>query len=186
MPCGTLPFLLDIDVTEACVSGFGFKVAELAPGRDLPAETGLLGNVVLRFGGVSRGKSGGTTSSWGRELRPFNGPVDKEAVVGDGDGNKWRRVGVEGREGDREDEGCEFAGLQVGLDCLLLSAGEGALEGVEGRNGVEDLIADGEPIMGEDGLFLRMDEDLFEELVLSIELEMVGRLTELLLVAGLD
>lgn len=67
-----------------------------------------------------------------------------------------------------------------------MSAGEGALEGVEGRNGVEDLIADGEPIMGEDGLFLRMDEDLFEELVLRIELEMVGRLTELLLVAGLD
>ena len=31
------------------------------PGRDLPAETGLSGKVVLRFGGVSRGKSGGTT-----------------------------------------------------------------------------------------------------------------------------
>ena len=29
-------------------------------GRDLPAEIGLSGNVILRFGGVSREKSGGT------------------------------------------------------------------------------------------------------------------------------
>lgn len=31
-----------------------------APGLDLPADTGLSGRLVLRFGGVSRGKSGGT------------------------------------------------------------------------------------------------------------------------------
>lgn len=51
--------LLDI-LAVAVVSEFPF--AETAePGRDLPAETGLSGKVVLRFGGVSRGKSGGTT-----------------------------------------------------------------------------------------------------------------------------
>ena len=33
---------------------------EAGVGRDLPAEIGRSGNVVRRFGGVSRGKSGGT------------------------------------------------------------------------------------------------------------------------------
>lgn len=51
--------LLDIfDV--AVLSEFPFTET-VEPGRDLPAETGLSGKVVLRFGGVSRGKSGGTT-----------------------------------------------------------------------------------------------------------------------------
>lgn len=83
-------------------SEFPLKVTA-TPGRDLPAETGLSGNVVLRFGGVSREKSGGTTG-WGErrgrglgelgrdggaELRPFNEvrPDEvEEPVVGDGDG----------------------------------------------------------------------------------------------------
>jgi len=53
--------LLDMVVTTGvCISEFGFRVTA-EPGRDLPAETGLSeGSVVLRFGGVSRGKSGGT------------------------------------------------------------------------------------------------------------------------------
>lgn len=46
--------------TELLVSWFDFTVAE-PPGLDLPAEIGLLGKVVLRFDGVSRGKSGRTT-----------------------------------------------------------------------------------------------------------------------------
>lgn len=46
--------------TELVVSWFAFIPTE-TPGLDLPAETGLSGKVVLRFGGVSRGKSGGTT-----------------------------------------------------------------------------------------------------------------------------
>lgn len=49
------------------VSGLLF-VTE-APGRDLPAESGLSGKVVLRFGGVSRGKSGGTTGCCGDRIR---------------------------------------------------------------------------------------------------------------------
>lgn len=41
--------------------GSGLPLTDAAGvGRDLPAEIGLSGNVVLRFGGVSRGKSGGT------------------------------------------------------------------------------------------------------------------------------
>ena len=47
-------------LTGATVSEFPFG-ATTAPGLDLPAEIGLSGKVVLRFGGVSRGKSGGTT-----------------------------------------------------------------------------------------------------------------------------
>lgn len=105
-----------------------------APGRDLPAETGLSGNVVLRFGGVSRGKSGGTTGCGGgrtrglgelgledgAELRPFieMRPVEvEELVVGDGDdrdGIELLRVGVEGRDNDRvggADGECKFAGI---------------------------------------------------------------------------
>lgn len=100
-----------------------------APGRDLPAETGLSGNVVLRFGGVSRGKSGGTTGCGGgrtrglgelaldvgAELRPFNGtrPAEFDDGDGDGDGSELLRVGVEGRDNDRVDGAdgeCKFAG----------------------------------------------------------------------------
>lgn len=104
----------------------------LAPGRDLPAETGLSGNVVLRFGGVSRGKSDGTTG-WGggrirglgelgredgAELRPFNEtrPAEVEELVteeGERDGIELLRVGVEGRDKDRVDGAdgeCKFAG----------------------------------------------------------------------------
>lgn len=46
--------------TELVVSWFAFMVTELT-GLDLPAETGLSGKVVLRFAGVSTGKSGGMT-----------------------------------------------------------------------------------------------------------------------------
>lgn len=53
----------------AGASEFPFTVAA-APGRDLPAETGLsAGKVVLRFGGVSRGKSGGTIGCGGGRTR---------------------------------------------------------------------------------------------------------------------
>lgn len=103
-----------------------------APGRDLPAETGLSGKVVLRFGGVSRGKSGGTIGCGGgltrglgelgldegAELRPFNETrlAEVEELVGDGDkdGIELLRVGVEGRDSDRVDEAdgeCKFAGM---------------------------------------------------------------------------
>ena len=58
--------LLDI-FTELGLSGLAFDVRE-APGLDLPAETGLSGNAVLRLGGVSSGKSGGITGCCDRTL----------------------------------------------------------------------------------------------------------------------
>lgn len=167
------------------VSEFGFEGRVTAePGRDLPAETGLsAGNVVLRFGGVSRGKSGGKIG-WclGDELRPTR------VAGGDGDGSEWRRVGVEGRESDREV--CEFAGMddddddglevELGVDDLetcgrgvlvlfVIVSVDDELVGLESERGstilggvddvvverevgVEDLAADGERVMGEDGL----------------------------------
>lgn len=146
-------------------SEFPFKVAT-TPGRDLPAETGLSGIVVLRFGGVSRGKSGGTTGlgggrarglgelgrDGGAELRPFNEirPDEVEVpVIGDGDGAELRRVGVEGRESglaDGTDGECKLAGkcgLEEGVEglklceALLLSAIELVLV-VRTLDGVED------------------------------------------------
>lgn len=151
--------LLDM-LTGACISEFGFEGrVTTAPGRDLPAETGLsAGNVVLRFGGVSRGKSGGTTGR-GR--------------------SEWRRVGVEGREGDREVadwdglEPCDVLVLLMSIDDELvglgIERGSSTLGGVGvdvdvdvvREVGVEGLAADGERVMGEDGLVLRMEEDLF-------------------------
>ena len=174
--------LLDMVTTGVCISELGFKgrVTTAAPGRDLPAETGLsAGSVVLRFGGVSSGKSGGTIG-----LRATR------VAEGNGDGREWRREGVEGREGEREvaDGRCKLAGrvgleIELGVDgleacdvlVLLVSVNELVELGSErGRSalggvgvvvwrevGVEGLAADGDRVMGEDGLVLRMEEDLF-------------------------
>ena len=165
--------LLDM-LTGACISEFGFEGrVTTAPGRDLPAETGLsAGNVVLRFGGVSRGKSGGTTG-WRRGvagLRPTR------VTEGDGDGSEWRRVGVEGRKVAGMDgfevelgvdglEPCDVLVLLVSVDDVLVGLGNergsSTLGGVDvdvvREVGVESLAA----VMGEDGLVLRMEEDLF-------------------------
>lgn len=173
--------LLDM-LTGACISEFGFEGrVTTAPGRDLPAETGLsAGNVVLRFGGVSRGKSGGTTG-WRRGvagLRPTR------VTEGDGDGSEWRRVGVEGRKVAGMDgfevelgvdglEPCDVLVLLMSIDDELvglgIERGSSTLGGVGvdvdvdvvREVGVEGLAADGERVMGEDGLVLRMEEDLF-------------------------
>lgn len=64
----SLPLVVTGDA-DCLRSGFGFTgpdastfllAARPVPGLDLPAETGRSGIVVRRFGGVSRGKSGGT------------------------------------------------------------------------------------------------------------------------------
>jgi len=177
--------LLDTVTTGVCISELGFKGrVATAPGRDLPAETGLSeGNVVLRFGGVSREKSGGTIS-WGRGVAELRAT---RVADGNGDGREWRREGVEGREGDLEvaDGECKLAGMdglgvELGVEgletcdvlVLLVSVvelgnerGKSALGGVGvvvwREVGVEDLAADGERVMGEDGLVLWMEEDLF-------------------------
>lgn len=60
-------------------SGFPFIVTA-APGLDLPADSGLSGKVVLRFGGVSSGKSGRNT---GKGLEGTPGPGDLSRDVED-------------------------------------------------------------------------------------------------------
>lgn len=149
--------------TAAGVSNFPFTTTA-APGRDLPAEIGLSGKVVLRFGGVSRGKSrgiigcgGGRTRGLGElgldvgaGLRPFERrPAEGEGLdAGDKEGNECRRVGVDGREGVRAAGELKFAGicgLELGVEGLELATDRGlsmeelvgterVLEGVEGRD----------------------------------------------------
>lgn len=144
---------------------FTFDI-RLAPGLDLPAETGLSDNDVLRLGGVSSGKSGGITGccdrilglgELGRDVDVWLRPLDiTRPVVTDmlGAGveldDGLRRVGVDGREFDRVTGKLELAGicdLELGVeglefcDCRVLSLeetvdAERALEGVEDRDGV--------------------------------------------------
>ena len=107
------------------VSMFPFTVTA-TPGLDLPAEIGLSGKVVRRFGGVSSGKSGRTIGCGGGRtrglgelgrdvgaaLRPFEGmrPTEGEGpVVGDREGAGLRLVGVDGRETDRTAGEFKFA-----------------------------------------------------------------------------
>lgn len=144
---GSLSLPLDT-VGDACllgaftwptVSEFAF-VFIAAPGRDLPAESGLSGKVVLRFGGVSREKSGGITGCWGARgrgpgelgldggpgTRPFEviRPADVEVPEeGNAEGAEFRRVGVDGRELDRVADIFmleETCGLEFGVEGLEL------------------------------------------------------------------
>lgn len=116
-----------------------------APGRDLPAESGRSGKVVLRLGGVSREKSGGTIGCWGDRsrglgelgldagapLRPFESTRPLEIDVpadGDGEGAELLRVGVDGRELDRGVVELIFAaicGLELGVEGLEFCDGRG-------------------------------------------------------------
>lgn len=145
------------------VSEFPFIVM-VAPGRDLPAERGLSGKVVLRFGGVSREKSGRTIGCGefltrglgelgredGAELRPFDitraeegdGPADRDKeAAGD------LRVGVDGRELDRAAGELKFArscGLELGVV---------GLEFGDGRDlSIEELVRLGRALEGVEGL----------------------------------
>lgn len=167
-------------LTELGLSVVTFDVRE-APGLDLPAETGLSGNVVLRLGGVSRGKSGGITGcsdrilglgELGRDVDVWLRPLDRTRPVGgDSVDTGFLLVGVDGREFDRavgkfklagicgRELGVEGRELWVGRD-LSLEETEGDdrdLEGVEDREedvrveGVEGLEVD-EERAGEDGL----------------------------------
>lgn len=148
-------------------STFPFTVTA-TPGLDLPAESGLSGNVVRRFGGVSREKSGRiigcggglirVLGELGRDdvtaVRPFDGtrPTEAEgaaagdkegAAAGDERGAEFRRVGVEGREADLVAGLLKFAeiwGLEVGV------------EGLEFWDGLvlsmEELVSDGRALEG--------------------------------------
>lgn len=149
-------------VVELVVSVFPFKV-RAAPGLDLPADGGLSGKVVRRFGGVSSGKSGGTIGcGWGRTRGPGElgretearfclarvRPLEAEGpVTGDIDGAGFRRVGVEGLDVDRlpiEFVLAETCGLEIGVEGLEFWDDLGfSVEGMLGAGwtlqGVEDL-----------------------------------------------
>lgn len=111
---------------EPAASGFPFTVTDT--GLDLPADTDLSGGkVVLRFDSVSRGKSGGTTGCCGGrtrglgefvrdagpEVRPFDitRPTEVDGLTaGVMEETGFRRVGVNGREFDRDAVEFKFAG----------------------------------------------------------------------------
>lgn len=124
-------------------SGLAFPVLLPASGLDLPADSGLSGRVVLRLGGVSRGKSASTIGCCGvvRTLGPGELGLDNEGVVRPFDAARppeildpdvaevdgLRRVGVEGREFGLEaivfGEFAKSCGLEVGVDGLELRDG---------------------------------------------------------------
>ncbi|KAL5974842.1 hypothetical protein ACLOJK_031514, partial [Asimina triloba] len=195
---GSLP--LAITGEDDCLRG-GFagpaasafeRAVRALPGRDLPAEIGRSGKVVLRFGGASSGKSGGTIGCGGArgrgpgeagrdagtELLLFMGGArpteDERPVTGDEAGVTVRRVGVDGRELDRTTGEVKFAGIcgwLVGVEDLRLG---------EGRIFSLVVVTDGRVLAGVDDRTgvgrVVMDEDLAAE----------GRVERLLGVDGLE
>lgn len=154
---------------DDCLRGFSTLGVSTFPlvvtegfGLDLPADRGLSGRVVRRFGGVSSEKSGGTIGCEGRRtwglgelgreteaaVRPLvtERPVGVEDLTaGDNEGVTVRRVGVEGLEVDRTAGVFKFPdiwGREVGVEGLELWVGLEvlgawrALEGVEGLDTV--------------------------------------------------
>lgn len=167
LPEGSVSLPL-LTMGDDCLRGFATLGASAFPlvvtegfGLDLPADRGLSGRVVRRFGGVSSEKSGGTIGcdgrrAWGlgelgreREaaVRPLvtGRPAGVEDLdAGDNEGVIVRRVGVEGLEVGLEgvlkfpdiwgrDVGVEGLELWVGLEVL---GAWRALEGVEGLDTV--------------------------------------------------
>lgn len=167
LPEGSISLPL-LTMGDDCLRGFATLGASAFPlvvtegfGLDLPADRGLSGRVVRRFGGVSSEKSGGTIGcdgrrTWGlgelgreREaaVRPLvtGRPAGVEDLdAGDNEGVIVRRVGVEGLEVGLEgvlkfpdiwgrDVGVEGLELWVGLEVL---GAWRALEGVEGLDTV--------------------------------------------------
>lgn len=104
----------------------------VAPGRDLPADIGLSGKVVRRFGGASSEKSGRTIGcGGGRTREPGELGRDPGVVVlrtfeidgpdGEGEGAEFRRAGVDGLEADQVDGEFKFGenwDLEVGVEGL--------------------------------------------------------------------
>lgn len=165
-----------VTIGDDCLLAVLPFVVMAAPGLDLLAERGLSGKVVLRFGGVSCGKSGGTMGCGGGRtrglgelgldvgpaLRPFEDnerPAEGEEVE---EGVGLLRVGVDGLEDGRMADGVGVDGLEL-FDGLVVLSPEAVvvdgrlLEGVEAREVVREEMADGlaaddERLVGVDGL----------------------------------
>lgn len=168
------------------VSMFPFTV-KAAPGLDLPAESGLSGKVVRRFGGVSSEKSGGTIGcdggrtrglgELGRDrdgaLRPFDiaRPVEIEGPgEGDIEGAELRRVGVDGLEADRMTGEVRFAGicgLEFGVEGLEFWDGlDLSMEEVVGAGRALEGVEDRDGVEREDAVEGRAVD---EERVVGVE-----------------
>lgn len=169
---------LQTEVEVLVDSTFPFTVRPTA-GLDLPADSGLFGKVVSKFGGVSSEKSGRAidcggartrgTGELGRDteatFRPFGmvaRPLEaKGPEAGDRDGAGLRRVGVDGLDEDRTAGELKFVGtcgLEVGVEGRELTDGlslseEDVLGEARGLEGVEGLEAV-ERAVGVDGLVI--------------------------------
>lgn len=111
----------DIFFTGAEETGSTFRVdlTPEAPGRTLPAESGRSGNLVLKLGGVSLGKSGISSGRTGARDRVF---------------------GELGRD-DGADEGAEFRpllGKRLPLDIKLLLPEIRPTEGERPTDGADE------------------------------------------------
>jgi hypothetical protein len=140
LTAGTETFFTGADVAEGSVFGLDL-MPKAIPGLDLPADSGLSGNFVLKFGGVSLGKSGissGRTGARGRgfgelgrddgadegaEFRPLLA-ADRETDV------KLLMLELRPTEGERPIAGADerVAGWRVGVDDREL---ERLIEGTE-------------------------------------------------------
>lgn len=92
---------------------------EAIPGRTLPAESGRSGSLVLKFGGVSLGKSGISSGRTGARALVF---------------------GELGRD-DGADEGAELLPLGLPLDVKLLLPEIRPTEGERPTDGAEERVA---------------------------------------------
>jgi len=101
---------LESGPSETTLCKFRFALAVRAsPGRTLPAEAGLSGSLVLRFGGASLGKSGISIGCTGARARGLgeHGRVAKAA------GFRTRPTDVAGPVAGA---GSELVGFLVGVD----------------------------------------------------------------------
>lgn len=107
-------------------SAFPFAV-RATPGLDLPADIGLSGKLVLRFGGISCGKSWSTIGCGGARTRG-PGELGRETEVAVFPFVRLRPPGVDGPD-TGEYDGAEFR--RVGVDGLDVVRGVGELKFAE-------------------------------------------------------
>lgn len=128
LTAGTEIFFTGAEAAEGSVFGVDL-MPKAIPGRDLPADSGLSGNFVLRFGGVSFGKSGissGRTGARGRGLGELGrddgadeGAEFRPLLAADRDADvKLLILELRPTEGERPIDGADerIAGWRVGVD----------------------------------------------------------------------
>lgn len=129
-------FFAGAEAANCSACGFDL-IPEAIPGRDLPADSGRSGSFVLRFGGVSFGKSGissGRTGARGRGLGELGRDDGADEGVSCGrTGARGRGPGELGRDaGADEGMSCERTGAR-GRGPGELGRDDGADDGAELR-----------------------------------------------------